>query len=93
MGHHRNFPTKFQKLIIRDILGYSDEEITNLSLVDYELALFYSIETYVRRDILFIMSQIYGDKKGKSGEDSLNLIFEQPEIEEWIKQQYEIEEM
>jgi hypothetical protein len=64
----------------------------NLSVVDYELALFYSTETYVRRDILLIMSQIYGDKKGKSQKGSTTLLFEHPEIEEWIKEQYENEE-
>ena len=65
----------------------------NLGILEYELALHYAMETYVRRDILFIMSEIYGGKPDKSGNDTITLKIEHPEIEEWIKQQYENDEM
>lgn len=88
MDDHKNFPTRIQKFIIRDILQYSDEEIKMLSLSDYQLALYYASETYVRRDILFIMNKIYG-KKGSDSKDNIKLKIEHPEIEEWIQEQYE----
>jgi len=59
-----------------------------LSLLDYELALYYATEAYVRRDILFIMSNIYGKKK-TSDNKGITLKIEHPEIEDWIKEQYE----
>ena len=59
-----------------------------LSLSDYQLALYYASETYVRRDILFIMSKIYG-KKNPNDKGSNTLQIKHPEIEEWIKEQYE----
>lgn len=60
-----------------------------MSLVEYELALDYSLDTYIRRDVMFVMNQIYGGKKGKKGKGTFGFTFEQPEIEEWVAKQYE----
>lgn len=91
--HHRNFPTQYHKFLFRDILNYTDEEIKNLSLLDYNLALNYALETYIRRDLVFVMSSIYGGKKkGKSGKGT-TIIVPQPEIEEWVRKQYEDDEV
>lgn len=65
------------------------KEQNNLSLIDYSLALYYSLETYIRRDIMFIMSQIY-KKKGVKGKGTFGFTVEQPEIEAWVRQQYEV---
>lgn len=92
LDHHRNFPSKFNKYILRDILNYSDEEIKNLGLMDFNLALQYAVETYVRRDVYFIMNSIYSDKK-KTKKGTKKLVIEHPEIEEWVKQQYENDEV
>ena len=63
-----------------------------MSLVEYDLAFYYALETYVRRDVVFVMGSIYGAKKGKGkGKGGTTLIVPQPEIEEWIKEQYENE--
>ena len=61
-----------------------------MSLVEYELAFHYALETYVRRDVVYVMGRIFGDKKGK-GKGGTTLIVPQPEIEQWIKEQYENE--
>ena len=61
-----------------------------MSLIDYNLALYYALETYGRRDLIYVMSRIYG-KKGKKGKDTFGFKIEQPEIEEWVAKQYEKE--
>lgn len=58
-----------------------------MSLIEYNLALHYALETYNRRDIMFIMSKIYGKKGGDKGD--INLTIPQTEIEDWVKKQYE----
>lgn len=76
--------------MLRDILHYTDDDIRNLSLIDLNLAMHYSLETYVRRDTFFVMSKIYG--KGKSNEKGkISFTIEHPEIEAWIKEQYKEE--
>lgn len=89
MKHHRNFPIKFQKFLLRDILRYTNEDIKNLSLIDYEFALHYALDTYARRDVAFVMESIYGEKGDDKGNTSIKI--EHPEIEAWIKKQYEKE--
>ena len=60
-----------------------------MSLVEYEIAFHYALETYIRRDVLFIMSKIYGGKKGSGEGKGTTIIVPQPEIKEWVKKQYE----
>ena len=76
--------------MLRDILHYTEEDIKNLSLIEYNLALHYALETYIRRDVMFIMSKIYGSKKPEKG--SITITIEHPKIEEWVKKQYGKEE-
>lgn len=59
-------------------------------MIDYNLALNYALDTYVRRDLLFVMGKIYGQKKKKPGDK--DFVIKHLEIEEWIKEQYEDEE-
>lgn len=89
LEHHKNFPKAYNKFLLRDILHYNDEDIKELSLVDYNLAVHYAMETYVRRDLLFIMNR---GKKRKTGKDEIEIEISHPEIEEWISQQYQEEE-
>ena len=79
--------------MLRDIFKYTDEEIDKLSLIDYELAFHYALETYVRRDVVYVMGAIYGDKKDSEGKGGNTIIVPQPEIEAWIKEQYEKDEV
>lgn len=74
--------------LLRDILHYSDKEVKNLSLEEYVYAVQYAQETYIRRDVGFIMSKIYG-KKDKGNDKTLNISVPQTDIENWVKQQYE----
>lgn len=90
MEHHKNFPKPFYKFILRDILHYTEEDIRNLSLVDHTYAIHYAAETYIRRDVMFIMSKIYGGKPDDKGDISFTI--EHPEIEQWIKEQYEVKQ-
>lgn len=46
------------------------------------------METYVRRDIAFVMSKIYG-KKGDKDKGEFGFTVDQSEIEEWVREQYE----
>lgn len=73
---------------MRDILHYTDDEINRLSLVDYNLALNYALDTYARRDIVFVMGSIYG-KKPKNYKNTLEISIQHPEIEEYIKKSHE----
>ncbi len=59
-----------------------------MSLVELDLALNYALETYIRRDIYFIMTKIYGIKKGE-GKGKTKIVIEHPEIEQYIKESYE----
>jgi len=68
-------------------LHYSEEELKKLSLIDYNLALNYALETYVRRDIFFIISTVFTSEKEKSSKE-IGFTIEHPEIETWIKEQY-----
>lgn len=72
---------------MRDILHYTEEDIRNLSLVDYRLALAYSLMTYSRRDIAYIQQQIFGKKK--TSNEGFGFTIEHPQIEQWIEEQYE----
>ena len=72
---------------MRDILYYDDNDIRNLSLVDYRLALAYSLMTYSRRDIEYIQQQIFGKKK--TSNEGFGFTIEHPQIEQWIEEQYE----
>lgn len=63
-----------------------------MSLVEYNLALSYSLETYARRDLVYVMSKIYGDKKGNKGKDTFGFTIEHPEIEAYIRESYNKEE-
>ena len=76
---------KYQKFVLRDILHYTDEEINDLSLLDYNLALNYSLETYVRRDVMGIMSS--GKKEDPKGTFSYTI--KHTGIELYIKESYE----
>lgn len=59
-------------------------------MVDYNLALNYALETYVRRDVVFIISKIFPSKKGKDSDIEFTIKHE--DIEEWIQEQYEKEQ-
>ena len=90
--HHRNFPDQLKKFLLRDIFNYTDEEMRNLSYRDYHYALHYALNTYVRRDVLFVMSKIFKGKESSGGSKppgTTTIIIEQPEIEQWIEEQYE----
>ena len=76
--------------MLRDILHYTKEDIKKLSLIEHNLALHYALETYIRRDVMFVMSKIYGSKKPEKGD--ITITIEHPDIEKWIKEQYEKEE-
>jgi hypothetical protein len=74
---------------LRDILNYNDEDVRNMSLIEHELALHYALETYIRRDALFLMSKFLGKSKGKSsGYTEFTLVVPQVEIEQYIAESY-----
>ncbi|KKM77944.1 hypothetical protein LCGC14_1364950 [marine sediment metagenome] len=79
--------------MLRDILKYTDGEIDKLSLIDYELAFHYALETYIRRDLVFVMGKVFGDNKDSEGKGGTTIIVPQPEIEQWIKEQYDKDEV
>ena len=79
--------------MLRDIFKYTDEEIDKLSLIDYELAFHYALETYIRRDLVFVMGKVFGTKKKPGDKDGTTIIVPQPEIEQWIKEQYDKDEV
>jgi hypothetical protein len=83
--HKGSFPHQFSDFLLKDILNYSKEELNDLTLQEYSLACIYSEDTYLRRDVAYVMSQVYSDKKDKGHP----LVIEHPEIEDWIKEQYE----
>ncbi len=56
-----------------------------MSLLDYNLALNYSLETYVRRDVAGIM----GSGKKKDPKGTFSYAIKHPEIELYIKESYE----
>ena len=91
LEHHKNFPEKLQKYILKDILHYSEEELKKLSLIEYNLALNYALETYVRRDVFFIMKTIF-TKEEKSQSRDIGFVIPHPEIEAYIKEQYKEKE-
>ena len=79
--------------MLRDILKYTDGEIDKLSLIDYELAFHYALETYIRRDLVFVMGKVFGNKTKSGDKDGTTIIVPQPEIEQWIKEQYDKDEV
>ena len=59
-----------------------------MSLVDYNLALNYAMKTYVRRDIGFVMRNIFGKKEGKD-KKTFGYKIRHPGIENYVKESYE----
>ena len=61
-----------------------------LGLMDRTFALHYALETYVRRDVMFVMSKVFGDgKQPQPTGKVVKLIVPQEEIREWVEKQYE----
>jgi len=66
----------------------------NLGLIEYDLALNYSLQRIMRTDVIFALS-LLNEKKGKGSNkgNAINLIMDRTEIhdiEEWVHQQYKI---
>lgn len=76
--------------MLRDILHYTKEDIRKLALMELQLAIHYAVETYSRRDVLFIMKAIYGGGK-PSDQGDIAVSISHPDIEKYIKEQYENE--
>jgi len=87
LKYHRSFPEEYQEFILRDILNYTKREIEEMDWLELNLALNYAMETYVRRDLVFVLTKIFANKKGSGNE--INLLFNHPEIEEYIKESYQ----
>lgn len=64
-----------------------------MSLVDYNYAIHYALETYTRRDVAYVMKNIFGNNKDSNPSGTTTIKIEQPEIEQWIKEQYEEDEI
>lgn len=62
-----------------------------MSLVEYNLALNYALETYARRDLIHVMTQIFKGKGGSSDKGTFGFTIEHPEIEAYIRESYENE--
>lgn len=81
--------------MLRDILHYSKEELKELSLLEHDLALNYALDTYMRRDLVFVHSEL-NKKKGSRGSVNgenegkpLDFTIEHPEIEQYAQERYE----
>jgi len=71
-----------------------------MSIADMILAMDYAKKVYMRRDVVFALSMLFGDSKGNDIPDAViregqkgNIDFhiEHPEIKAWIKEQNRLE--
>lgn len=90
MEHRKNFPEVFEKYILRDILHYTEEEIKELGFDEYQYALTYALETYTRRDILYIMVKIFDTKGKKTPKGGKKMVIKHPDIEKYIEDAYKV---
>lgn len=82
-----NFPTDVIPFLLRDIFGFTKEDIKKLSLMEYKIAFMYALETYSRRDIVYVMEHMFGGKTSTT-QGNLDFIIEHPGIEKYIEDSY-----
>jgi len=59
-----NIPYEYQTYLLRDILGYTDDDILDMTVVDYRRALNYAWLTYTLRRPDYIIRKMFAKQKG-----------------------------
>ena len=90
MGEVKKLPPSMYDFIIRDILHYTQEELDMLDYDQYILALVYSINTYMQRNVLMSLNKLFSKKESNlNTAEEVSFYVKQPEIKKWLKEHYD----